>query len=645
MSQLLIALLEGFSDLARWQKRLVMIALDLNVFAISIWLALYLRLGSWLIDGRQLATLGLIGLALVAPVMWFFGVYRAIFRFVGAGMMGTLFRAYLVYGTLMLLLFGVWGVSGVPRTAGVIQPLLFFALVVGTRTTAGFLLLELLGRPVDNGNVRVALVYGAGSAGQQLVRSLQSERDIRIAGYLDDDRRLAGQKLDGYRIFDSVDLEVVQRETQASTVLLALPGSSRARRREIVDRLSRLPVEVLAVPRISELVDGRVSISDVRPLEIDDLLGREPVAPNEVLLARTTFAKTVMVTGAGGSIGSELCRQILRLRPKRLVLAEMSEHALYVIDRELRENCEVEGLKCEIVTELVNIADGPTTERLFARWRPHTVFHAAAYKHVPLVEGNVIGGMRNNIIGTFNCAQAARATGVSHFILISTDKAVRPTNAMGASKRVCELILQGLTAEGGATRFAMVRFGNVLGSSGSVVPRFLAQIREGGPVTLTHREMTRFFMTIPEAAQLVIQAGAMAEGGEVYLLDMGKPVRIYDLALSMIHLSGLSVRDADQPEGDIEIIEVGLRPGEKLYEELLIDAQSRPTNHSRIMMARERQLPMKQLREDIEAMQRAFAAGDRNAAINLLKKLVPEYRSQISATPTAVGVNSPLALN
>lgn len=622
----LSTLIDAFGNLPRGQKRMVMIMLDVGAFALSVWFALYLRLGNWLVETHQFGMLFLIGISIAFPVMWWCGVYKAIFRFVGAGMLATLFRAYVIYGLASLFLFGVWGVHGIPRTTSVIQPLVFFALVVGIRTISAFLLLELLGRKIHLADVRVALIYGAGNAGQQLARSLQAERDIRIAGYLDDDVRLAGQKLDGLRIYNAADLEHVQRKTQATMVLLALPQSNRNRRREIIDRLSKLPVEVHALPRLRELVEGKVTYSDVRPVELDDLLGREAVAPNEVLLARTAFEKTVLVTGAGGSIGSELCRQILRLRPARLVLAEMSEHALYLIDRELHQIAKEEGLGCEIVTELINIADRPSTERMFARWKPETVFHTAAYKHVPLVEANVIGGLRNNILGTLNCAEAAHSNEVGHFVLISTDKAVRPTNAMGASKRVCELILQALAADRPKTRFAMVRFGNVLGSSGSVVPQFLSQIREGGPVTLTHRDITRFFMTIPEAAQLVIQAGAMAEGGEVYLLDMGEPVRIYDLARSMIHLSGLTVRDEDEPDGDISIVEVGLRPGEKLYEELLIDAQSQPTNHPRILKAREAWISLEELRQEVAEMSKALAEGDRAAALSILSHLVPEYQ-------------------
>lgn len=634
---LLKTLLARFAEWPRGVKRAIMVILDLAVFVISVWLALYLRLGTWFVDWKgQAAPLLMVGGALAFSLMWYCGVYRAIFRFVGAGMMATLFRAYLLYALAMAVVFVFVSIPGVPRTAGVIQPLVFFAMVVGLRTISGLLLLELLGRRLTLGESKIALVYGAGEAGQQLVHSLASERDIQIVGYLDDDRRLVGQKLDRLRVFDAARLDEALAETGATTVLLALPTLGRPERRAIVERLSQHQVEVLAIPRMGELIGGRISYSDVRPVEIEDLLGREPVAPNRVLLARTILGKRVMVTGAGGSIGSELCRQIVELRPAVLILADMSEHALYLIEREIAELRDLNALPIEIVTELINIADGPSASRLFQRYRPHTVFHAAAYKHVPIVEANAIGGMRNNIVGTLNCAVAARENGVDHFILISTDKAVRPTNVMGASKRVCELILQAFAAEKCATRFAMVRFGNVLGSSGSVVPQFLAQIRSGGPVTLTHRDITRFFMTIPEAAQLVIQAGAMAQGGEVYLLDMGEPVRIHDLARKIIGLSGLTVRDEDSPAGDIEIVEVGLRPGEKLYEELLIEAHSLPTKHPRILTARENMIPLEELMPVLDDLQRCFLAGDRAGAIALLSGLVPEYTGGSAARAEAV---------
>lgn len=617
--------LSRLAVLPRWAKRSIMAGIDASAFLLSAWLAFYLRLGNWAVDLQSFGIFILTGLPIAFLIMWFAGVYKAIFRFVGAGMMSTLFRAFIVYSAIILTIFGLSGIPGVPRTVSGIQPLIFFALVAGSRTIAGFILLELLGRRFDVEDLNVVLIYGAGQAGQQLARSLHAEADFRMAGYIDDDTRLVGQALNGDRIYAPEALKDVIRKTGANTILLALPGIGRARRREIVNRLSQFEVEVRVLPAMSQIMGGAVSYSDVRPVHIDDLLGRESVAPNEVLLSRNAFQKTVLITGAGGSIGSELSRQIARLKPVKVVLVEMTEHALYRIEDELKCIRTEEGFDFEIVAELVNVTSRTSVERLFSTYRPDTVFHAAAYKHVPLVEANVLAGVRNNIFGTYYCAQAAIKNKTGHFILVSTDKAVRPTNIMGTTKRVCELILQALSATKPDTRFAMVRFGNVLGSSGSVVPRFQAQIQEGGPVTLTHRKITRFFMTIPEASQLVIQAGSMARGGEVYLLDMGKPVEIHELAKTMIQLSGLSVKDEQNPDGDIEITEVGLRPGEKLFEELLIDASAQPTNHPQIMQAVERMIPLEELEQALGKLKDAVDDGDKSEVLSCLRALVPEY--------------------
>lgn len=518
-------------------------------------------------------------------------------------------------------------VPGIPRTIAAIQPMVFAVLLILSRLVARYILFDLLNQRNFTGQRHRVLIYGAGSSGRQLALSLRHEGNMILRGYLDDDLRIAGKHLDGVRVYRTANLADLIDRLAIDMVLLAVPRVSRQQREQMVRKFEDISVRVLTLPAIGNLLDGSVSVGDLRAIEITDLLGRDPVPPNHHLLHRTVAGRSVMVTGAGGSIGSELCRQISRLEPLAIILVEMTEHALYSIETELRE-AEKQGIfgaGLAIHAELGSIADMDTARRLFDRWRPETVFHAAAYKHVPLVEENVIAGLRNNIMGTLNCALQADRTGVQNFILVSTDKAVRPTNVMGASKRICELVLQALNVRGSQTLFAIVRFGNVLGSSGSVVPRFQRQIRQGGPVTLTHRDVTRYFMTIPEAAQLVIQAGAMAEGGEVYVLDMGEPIRIYDLARTMINLSGLSVRDAAHPEGDIEICEVGLRKGEKLYEELLIGNSPRPTDHARIMQAREDHLDWPVLAEHLATLQEALADGNRQRAVDVMCTLVPEY--------------------
>jgi FlaA1/EpsC-like NDP-sugar epimerase len=536
----------------------------------------------------------------------------------------------MLMGLALTVLFVIITIPEVPRTIAILQPMVFAALLVISRLFARYILFDLLNQRNFIGTPSKILIFGAGSAGRQLAVSLRHEPGMLLRGYVDDDARLAGQHLDGVRVYQSDDLARLVDRLEIDTVLLAVPNVSRQRREQIVRRFTEISVRVLTLPAIGDVFDGSVSISSLRDVQITDLLGRDPVPPNHLLLHRTIGERIVMVTGAGGSIGSELCRQISVLNPTSIILVEMTEHSLYLIESELKEAQQAGEISpaAAIYAELANVADALTVRRLFERWRPHTVFHAAAYKHVPLVEENVIAGLLNNIFGTLHCAREARRAGVRHFILVSTDKAVRPTNVMGASKRVCELVLQALASEETSTRFAMVRFGNVLGSSGSVVPRFQRQIKEGGPVTLTHRDVTRYFMTIPEAAQLVIQAGAMAEGGEVFLLDMGEPIRIYDMARTMIHLSGLTVRDESDPTGDIEIREVGLRRGEKLYEELLISDSAETTAHPRIMRAIEHRLTADCLFGQLDRLESVLGEGNRSEALEILCTLVPEYQCE-----------------
>ena len=551
------------------------------------------------------------------------GMYNNVFRFHGPRSLAQIARSCAVVAIPILAIFGYVSISGVPRTVSIIYPLMLFVLVALNRIVARFLLYDLL-EPRRQG--RRVLIYGAGRAGRQLAVSLQHETSYDLVAYADDDPALIGQRIEGVPILSSADTDALFRGNDVDLVLLAMPTLRRSARNAIVERLRNFGVRVQTLPSIREIVSGEVSVNDLREIEIADLLARDPVLPDEQLMGSAIAGKTVLVTGAGGSIGSELCRQIIRLAPSRLVLFEMTEASLFAIDRDLRHLRATLASETEIVAELGTLVSPASVARLFERWRPHTVFHAAAYKHVPLVEANTVAGVQNNVESTLNCALAACSSGVDRFILVSTDKAVRPTNVMGASKRVCELILQALAAdrpEGPV--FAMVRFGNVLGSSGSVVPHFQRQIAEGGPVTLTHFDITRYFMTIPEAAELVIQAGAMAEGGEVYLLDMGQPVRILDLARSMISMSGRTVREPENPDGDIEIIEIGLRPGEKLYEELLINAEAMRTTHERIFRAHEACLPWATLSKKLGILQEAILAGDHRTIRALLGELVQGY--------------------
>lgn len=623
-----MALLSTVAELDRRAKKFIAFSADSMICILAVWLAFSLRLGDWQLWNGPVQTVLSTSFLIWPPLFLALGVYRSIFRFAGSGTIIELSRAIAFFLAAMTLIFTVVGLPGVPRTIGILVPILFFLALVMSRILVRYIISDLLGQRAFGGDTKRVLIYGAGTAGQQLALSTRHYPGMYLLGFVDDDSRLRGQRLDGSPVFHSSDLASQVERLGVTDILLAVPTMSRSKRKGIVDELKQFSVHVQTLPQIQDIVAGKVSIADLREVEVDDLLGRDAVAPNDLLMGRTIVGKTVMVTGAGGSIGSELCRQIMAIGPQRLVLVEMTEYALYKIEQELRENAAA-GLfrfDIEIHPELINTTASRPVSSLLAAYRPDTVFHAAAYKHVPLLEHNPISGMGNNIISTRNLVQAAEQNAVSHFILISTDKAVRPTNVMGASKRVCEQILQAKAKVGSKTRFTMVRFGNVLGSSGSVVPRFKEQIANGGPVTLTHKDIIRYFMTIPEAAQLVIQAGSMANGGEVFVLDMGKPVKIYDLACTLINLSGLTVRDENNTDGDIAIEEIGLRPGEKLFEELLIGENPMPTKHKRIMQAMEGHMAWRDLSPALDLLEKHVHEGNRDAAVSLLRHLVPEYQ-------------------
>jgi FlaA1/EpsC-like NDP-sugar epimerase len=615
--------------LPRTAKRTVALTVDLSLCVLTVWLAYYLRLSEFIsftgqsewTQGAVWAVAVSIGLAL--PIFIVSGLYRAIFRYSGWPALLAVARAVGVYGLLYASIFTAIGVAGVPRTVGIIQPILLLLFVGASRALARVWLGDRYQSILKQASRPKVLIYGAGRTGRQLAAAMANSHEMQVAGFLDDDDRLHGHVLNGQPIYNPGDLASLVSALAISDVLLAMPSINRTRRNEILGQMRNAHVSVRTLPSVTDLAQGKVSISDLRELDIDDLLGREPVSPNHILLAKNIVGKVVLVTGAGGSIGSELCRQILTIGPEKLLLIEQSEFALYAIHQELEERLANREIK--LVPLLASVQDDERMHEIMSTWKPGTVYHAAAYKHVPLVEHNPAEGIKNNVLGTLKAAKAAAANAVTDFVLISTDKAVRPTNIMGASKRLAEMVLQALAATNPGTKFTMVRFGNVLGSSGSVVPKFRQQIRDGGPITLTHPEITRYFMTIPEAAQLVIQAGAMARGGDVFVLDMGQSVKIMDLARRMVELSGLSVKDAENPEGDIEIEITGLRPGEKLYEELLIGDNPKPTSHPRIMKAHEDFLFWGELEPKLNALELALNVNDVGVVRLMLQQLVSGY--------------------
>ncbi|MFT3717973.1 polysaccharide biosynthesis protein [Pseudorhodoferax sp.] len=635
-------------------KRMVVVLVDVLLSLAATWIAFTLRLDTAHWPSEDQWAVYAVAPLLSVPVFARFGLYRAIFRYTGVATLIATARATALYGALLLAALAAMqaaGLSLVPRSLGILQPLIFLVLVLASRMLArGWL--DRSTRRRLRAPTRL-MIYGAGQAGAEAAAALiNAQRPHRLLGFVDDDAAKVGRSIHGARVFAPQELPALIARLHVDDILLAIPSATRERRNRILERLQPLPVRVRTLPSLDDLASGRVSVQDIRELDVEDLLGRAPVPPRPELLARNLAARTVLVSGAGGSIGSELCRQIVRERPARLVLLEHGEYALYSLHAELKALCARQGLDVALVPVLGSVVHYARMAALCRRWRPATVYHAAAYKHVPLVEDNAAEGVMNNVLGTLNLARAAIESGAGHFVLVSTDKAVRPTNVMGASKRVAELILQALAAQRdvafdaladtgpatlrNATLFSMVRFGNVLGSSGSVVPLFRRQIAAGGPLTVTHAEVTRYFMTIAEAAQLVLQAGAMARGGDVFVLDMGRPVKILDLARRMVALSGLTVRDAAHPDGDIAIAITGLRPGEKLYEELLIGDDPEPTEHPRILRAREEFIGWAELKAPLQALANAARHGEAERMLQVLRELVPGFVTDGRGPPALV---------
>ena len=609
----------------RAAKRLVVVALDIALALVATWLALSLRLDApnWPED-QQWRVYAITPLLFI-PIFVKFGLYRAIFRYTGQAALVATARAVTVFGGILfaILLWQKW--TGVPRSLGILQPLIFFLLVGASRAFARFWLASLDRAP--GAGERKFLIFGAGTAGAQTASAMGVAGQFALVGFVDDDPAKIGRSVNGVPIYAPHKIPQLIADHGVSDLLLALPSASRTRRKDIIQSLQSLPVHIRTLPDWADLASGKVTVQDFKELDIEDLLGRDPVPPNRSLLSRNLAGKVVLVTGAGGSIGSELCRQIVEEQPHQLLLLDHNEFGLYTIHQELQKLCLEKGLAVQLEPLLGSVGQPERLQALCRTWKPDTVYHAAAYKHVPLVESNPVQGIENNVFGTLHMARAAMDHGVKSFVLVSTDKAVRPTNVMGASKRMAELVLQALAAEPGSTCFSMVRFGNVLGSSGSVVPLFRKQLAQGGPLTVTHSEVTRYFMTIPEAAQLVLQAAAMAQSGEVFVLDMGEPVKIVDLARRMVELSGLRVRDAACPDGDIAIAVTGLRPGEKLYEELLIGGNPTATAHPRIMKANEAALDWATLQKHLVTLQQATAVSDVAGIKAVLLQCVQGYET------------------
>ncbi len=605
-------------QLPRSTKQLLMLFADAVGFLGCVVLVAWVHL----LDTTQPRDLALlaVGTLIAAHLLArFLGFYHSIVRYLGMGLLMA--GAQVGAGSAVVLAGLAWltGMTTMPFRLAVVYGAFCSFYLVGSRYVAQYFLVR------NSANFQNVIIYGAGAAGARVVQAMQGNPVFAPVAFVDDDRAMFDKRVCGLLVRAREDLPWLIKKFDVSHVLLAMPSISRRERREVIESLEPLPVHVQTVPNIDDLISGKAQVEDIREVDVEDLLSRAPVAPDESLMQATLLDKSVLVTGAGGSIGSELCRQILRIRPQTLVLFELSEVALYTIDKELRSIAAQLGIECRIVPLLGSVQDEARVREVMQHFGVHTVYHAAAYKHVPLVEQNLIEGVCNNVLGTLRTARAARDTGVETFVLVSTDKAVSPTSIMGASKRFAELVLQALQERSDSTHFVMVRFGNVLESSGSVVPLFREQIRRGGPVTVTHPEIIRYFMTIPEAAQLVIQAGGMAQGGEVFVLDMGEPVKIRDLAARMIKLMGFAVKDADDPDGDIEISFTGLRPAEKLYEELLIGENVAGTEHPRIMRAREDYLTRDEINPLLDELQLAARTVDRKGVRDVLLRAVREY--------------------
>jgi len=586
--------------LDRYTKRAIAIITDILICVVAVWLAFFIRLEELILLKDISYIPVLLSIVLALPIFWIFGVYRTLFRYAGLSILSTISLSTFVYGLVYFSIISIYGIKDIPRSIGILQPVLLFIGVLSSRFFTKFLLTGTFNSSGDKKYKENILIYGAGSAGRQLLTSLENNTLYKVVGFLDDNPQLHRQYLLGQKIYNSNKIGDLRKIKDISLVLFAIPSINRSKKNEIIKKLNKEKLVVKSLPNVNDIIDEKISISTIKDFLAEDLLVRDPVEPDQKLLNKNIKFKSVLVTGAGGTIGSELCRQILRLNPKQLVLLELSEFSLYKIHNELIEL----NKNLKITPLLFNIQDQKKLEKIIETFKVDTIYHTAAYKHVPLVEANICEGVRNNVFGTLSVAKASINQKVQNLVLISSDKAVRPTNIMGASKRLAELCMQSLHDANDQinTNFSIVRFGNVINSSGSAIPKFRNQIKEGGPVTLTHPDITRYFMTIPEASQLVIQAGALGKNAEIFLLDMGESVKIIDLIKRMINFSGLSIKDKDNKNGDIEIKITGLRPGEKLYEELLIGDNPQKTIHPKIRMTDEPLIPFNQLEKSLDQL-------------------------------------------
>ncbi len=621
-------ILIGITKLSHEQKKILRIGIDILIALFSVWLAFSIRFERMYLPVGKQWIIYILAPTIAIPIFITSGLYSVVYRFNGFPGFIAILKAVTLHSIVFSGILLSLDLSDVPRSISILQPLLFLCIIIGSRV---FIRYWFSSHNIfkQTGLFRESLlIYGSGSNGIDLVNAIILHSNYELAGFIDDEKIFQGRIINGIKVYSPEQILEVIEIKKVKNILVAASSLPRLRRSEIIEKLQCYPVNIRLLPSLEELAEGKVTISDIKKVEIEDLLGRAPIPDSDEISQQSITGKVVMVTGAGGSIGKELCFQLLCLQPSKMLLIDNSEYSLFNIQQALEQNCKSSNISTLLVPLLCDVTDENRVVKILEVFQPSIIYHAAAYKHVPMVEHNIAAGIYNNVYGTLTLAQAAFRQNVQKFILVSTDKAVRPTNIMGASKRLCEMILQAFAAEPETTtKFSMVRFGNVLGSSGSVVPLFREQIKNGGPVTITHKDITRYFMTIPEAAHLVIHAGAMSVGGEVYLLDMGQPIKIIDLARRMVTLSGLTVRDHHNPQGDIEIEITGLRSGEKLYEELLIDNNPEITSNPCIFKAKDQYIPWPELNVELTNLINSIQIHDINQIKEILKKLIPEYKT------------------